>query len=100
MTGCNNEKIKVCICLGSSCFSQGSKESVKALQEFIAVNNFGDRIDIIGSLCEGNCKEGPIVKINSDRHTGVTPGTLIDLVKYYLEKSTFNIEKSIKKEGG
>ena len=55
-------KIKVCICLGSSCFSQGSNESLKALQEFIADNDYYSRIDIIGSLCEGNCKEGPIVK--------------------------------------
>ena len=79
-------KIKVCICLGSSCFSRGSRESLVALQGYIKESNLESQVEIAGSLCEGNCPEGPNVKINNDRHTGVTPGMLIDLVKYYINK--------------
>ncbi len=86
----NEGKIRVCVCLGSSCFSQGSNESLKALQEYISDHNLYDIVEITGSLCEGNCKEGPNVKINSDRHTGVTPGSLIDLVKFYIDSYVTN----------
>ncbi len=79
-------KIKVCICLGSSCFSRGSKEALKVLQEYVKNNNLDDIVDISGSLCEGNCQDGPNVIINNERHKGITPGVLIDLVKYYVNK--------------
>ncbi len=94
MTLVNKDKIQVCICLGSSCFSQGSNESLKALQEYILENDLDSIVEVKGSLCEGNCKEGPNVKINSDRHTGVTAGSLIDLVKFYIDKSRSGTEQS------
>ncbi|MBN2843031.1 MAG: (2Fe-2S) ferredoxin domain-containing protein [Sedimentisphaerales bacterium] len=80
-------RVKVCICLGSSCFSRGSNESLKTLQQYISDHNLENVVSITGSLCEGRCKEGPNVVINSDRHVGVTPGSLIDLVKFYIDKT-------------
>ena len=86
MNNRTSDKINVCICLGSSCFSRGSKDALETLQEYIAVKGLENIVDVSGSLCEGNCQDGPNVTINSDRHTGITPGTLIDLVKYYFDK--------------
>ena len=88
MNNKREDKIKVCICLGSSCFSRGSKEALDVLQKYVKDNNLESLVDISGSLCEGNCQDGPNVKINGERHTGITPGVLIDLVKYYLNKET------------
>ncbi|GAB4452122.1 MAG: hypothetical protein Fur0028_07650 [Bacteroidales bacterium] len=57
-------KIKVNICLGSSCFARGNKELVKELNEFFMRHHLLEYIDFKGTRCFGECKDGPFCKID------------------------------------
>ncbi|GAB1482501.1 hypothetical protein MASR2M78_13170 [Treponema sp.] len=70
------------ICMGSSCFSRGNSLNVEFLQRLLAE---GTELELMygisGSLCEGHCKDGPIVVIDGVMHSHVTPSMLQDLLR-------------------
>lgn len=80
------DKIILTICMGSSCFARGNSTNVNAIQQYIHQNNLQNRIEIKGCLCEGLCKDGPHIRINDDLFSGVTPESIIDLLKRKIEE--------------
>ena len=74
------EKIKITICMGSSCFSRGNSLIAETLARYLKSNNLEDKVEISGCLCENKCKEGPNIKINGDLYSAVTPEAVIDLL--------------------
>jgi len=40
-----NEKIKVIICLGSSCYSRGNAKTLEVVKEYLAKNQLIDQTD-------------------------------------------------------
>ena len=64
--------MKITVCIGSSCHIKGSRQVVEQLQQLIAENNLGDKIDLGGTFCLGNCQKGVCVTVNDDFYS-VTP---------------------------
>ena len=67
--------IKITICIGSSCRLKGSRRVVEQLQKLIAENNVGDKVELGGTFCIGNCQQGVCVTVNDAFHS-VTPETV------------------------
>ena len=74
--------MKVTVCIGSSCHIKGSRQVVEQLQYLIAENNFGDKVELGGTFCMGECQKGVCVTIN-DEFYSVTP----DTVNEFFEKN-------------
>ena len=73
--------MKVTICMGSACHLKGSREIIKELQELVGKNGLGDKVDLNGAFCSGNCVNGVCVTVD---------GTLFSLkpedTKEFFEK--------------
>ena len=74
--------MKVTVCIGSSCHIKGSRQVVEQLQYLIAENNLGDKVELGGTFCMGECQKGVCVTIN-DEFYSVTP----DTVNEFFEKN-------------
>ena len=74
--------MKITVCIGSSCHIKGSRQVVEQLQYLIAQNNLGDKVELGGTFCMGECQEGVCVTIN-DEFFSVTP----DTVNEFFEKN-------------
>ena len=58
--------MKVTVCIGSSCHIKGSRQVVEQLQYLIAENNLGDKVELGGTFCIGQCQKGVCVTINEE----------------------------------
>ena len=67
--------MKITVCIGSSCHIKGSRQVVEQLQKLIAENNIGDKVDLGGTFCLGNCQQGVCVKVDEGFHS-VSPDTV------------------------
>ena len=67
--------LKITVCIGSSCHIKGSRQVVEQLQYLIAEKDLGDKIELGGTFCMGNCQKGVCVTVNDSFHS-VTPDTV------------------------
>lgn len=58
--------MKITVCIGSSCHLKGSRQVVEQLQKLINDNNLKDKIELSGTFCMGNCKNGVCVRVDND----------------------------------
>jgi len=79
----NTEQHSIYICMGSSCFSRGNGLNAEILQRMLDSGELEgcEQIELSGRLCEGLCKDGPIVTIDEELHTRVSPSDLEDLLR-------------------
>lgn len=61
--------MKVTICIGSACHLKGSREIIQKLQELVAKNGLGDKVDLNGAFCSGNCVNGVCVTVDGVLHS-------------------------------
>ncbi len=76
-------KHRIQICMGSSCFSRGNGLNAELVQRLVADGRIRAELqdaEVAGTLCEGLCKDGPIVVIDGEVHRLVTPTVLQDLL--------------------
>ena len=64
--------LKVIVCIGSSCHIKGSRKVVEALQNLIAENELGGKLELGGTFCMGRCQEGVCVTVDGEFYS-VTP---------------------------
>ena len=69
--------LKITVCIGSSCHIKGSRQVVGQLQQLIAENNVGEKVDLGGTFCMGNCQKGVCVTVGDEFHS-VTPETVAE----------------------
>lgn len=74
--------MKITVCIGSSCHIKGSRQVVEQLQSLIAKNNIGDKVELGGTFCMGECQQGVCVTVD-DTFYSVTP----DTVNEFFEKN-------------
>ena len=67
--------MKITICIGSSCHVKGSRQVLEKLQALIAENNIGDKIELSGTFCVGQCQTGVCVLIDEEVYS-VSPETV------------------------
>ncbi|MGN0876246.1 MAG: (2Fe-2S) ferredoxin domain-containing protein [Kiritimatiellia bacterium] len=82
------DKPKITICMGSSCFARGNERNLAACEEFLAANGLRDEVDLdlSGSLCTGNCADGPIVIVDGCIHKRVDRGVMTDILRKTFAK--------------
>ena len=73
--------MKITVCIGSSCHLKGSRQVVESLQNLIAEKNLGDKVELAGTFCMGQCQKGVCVTVDDTFHS-VTP----DSTKEFFEK--------------
>ena len=83
--------MKITVCIGSSCHIKGSRQVVEQLQYLISENNLGDKIELGGTFCMGNCQQGVCVTVDDDFYS-VTP----DSVNEFFNENI--LKKDIAKE--
>ena len=66
--------VKITVCIGSSCHIKGSRQVVEVLQNKIAEKQVGDRVELCGTFCMGQCQQGVCVKLGEDFYS-VSPDT-------------------------
>ena len=69
--------MRITVCIGSSCHIKGSRQVVAELQKLIADNDLGDKVDLGGTFCMGNCQKGVCVTVDGSFFS-VTPETVED----------------------
>ncbi len=69
--------MKVTVCIGSSCHIKGSRQVVEQLQYLISENNLGDKVELGGTFCMGQCQKGVCVTVDEEFFS-VTPDTVHD----------------------
>ncbi|MFQ3547184.1 MAG: (2Fe-2S) ferredoxin domain-containing protein, partial [Termitinemataceae bacterium] len=79
----NTRVHRIQICMGSSCFSRGNSINAELVQRLIQEGRIRAELvdaEVTGTLCEGLCKEGPIVIIDGVVHRQVSPTVLQDML--------------------
>ena len=66
--------MKITVCIGSSCHIKGSRQVVGQLQKLIAEHYLGDKVELGGTFCMGNCQKGVCVTVDNEFFS-VTPET-------------------------
>ncbi|MBO6273731.1 (2Fe-2S) ferredoxin domain-containing protein [bacterium] len=69
------------VCMGSACFAKGNQENLAFIQQYIEENNLDSEIEIIGSLCENKCSDGPRIIINDTEYKNITQEKIIEILK-------------------
>ena len=73
--------MKITVCIGSSCHLKGSRQVVEKLQNLVAGNGVGDRVELSGTFCMGKCQQGVCVTVD-DEFFSVTPDSVADFFNY------------------
>lgn len=73
--GKENDKMKVTVCIGSSCHIKGSRQVVEQLQYLINSNGLADKVELGGTFCMGQCQKGVCVTVGEELYS-VTPETV------------------------
>lgn len=80
------KKNQIVICQGSSCFSRGNKENLQTIQSLLASGEIVAEVDFKGQLCTANCMKGPIIIINDEVFSEVSPDKIEGLLKQNLNQ--------------
>ena len=75
--------MKVTICLGSACHIKGARQVVEQLQYLIAEHHLGDKVELGGTFCTGECQQGVCVTVD-DTFYSVTPETVADFFEKHI----------------
>ena len=73
-------KIKVVICLGSSCYNRGNQHILEVIKRYLKDHNLKEKIDFRGQLCSNNCTEGPVLHINDKTYKEINEEMIIRLL--------------------
>ncbi len=83
--GDQQEKIPVSVCVGTSCFLNGSQEILKGLMDFVEREGLEDRVDLRATFCMEECGKGPSVRIGNDVINHCTLNTAVTTLKAQLD---------------
>ncbi len=72
--------MKITVCIGSSCHIKGSRQVVEQLQYLIAKHGVGEKVELGGTFCMGNCQKGVCVTVD-DKFYSVTPDSVEEFFK-------------------
>ncbi len=72
------------ICMGSSCFSRGNRQTLLVIQRYLKEHHLERDVILKGNHCFGECNDGPLVKIGSTLYKQVTSDTILDILEKEL----------------
>jgi NADH:ubiquinone oxidoreductase subunit E len=62
-------RIRLTVCVGSSCHLKGSRRIVEQLQTLVETSGFKDKIELSGAFCMGRCVSGVSVLLDGVYHS-------------------------------
>ncbi len=77
-------KLRVTVCIGSSCHLKGSRQVVEELRNIIEDNGLEDKVEIAGTFCLGQCQKGVCVTIGEEFYS-VSPDSVEEFFKNEVE---------------
>jgi len=77
--------MKVTVCIGSSCHIKGSRQVVEQLQYLIGEYELGDKVELGGTFCMGQCQKGVCVTVDEEFYS-VTPETVVDFFEKNIKE--------------
>lgn len=80
------KKTLIKICLGSSCFTRGNSQTLEVIKKYLADHHLKDKVDFRGELCSGNCKHGPVLKIDGKIFYEVDQNTVVRILEDHLKQ--------------
>jgi len=69
------------ICLGSSCFSRGNKQTLQLIQKYLKDHHLERDVILKGNHCFGDCSSGPVVKIASKVYELVNQDSILEILE-------------------
>ena len=61
--------MRVTICIGSACHLKGSRDIIHQMQELVKEHGVGDKVDLNGAFCSGNCVNGVCATVDGELHS-------------------------------
>lgn len=80
-------KLEIIICLGSSCFARGNKQTVQVIQEYLKNNKLENLVYFHGNHCFGKCDKGPFIKIDGKLYENVNKDSILEILGKTLKIS-------------
>ncbi|MDR2169091.1 MAG: [FeFe] hydrogenase, group A [Planctomycetaceae bacterium] len=77
-------KIKVTVCVGTSCFARGSENLLKGIEDFIQAESLGNLLQVEAAFCAENCDKGPTVVVGEKTINHATPEIVAQEIKKQL----------------
>jgi NADH-quinone oxidoreductase subunit G len=85
----DNSKVKINVCLGTSCFVKGSQTILKKLMNYVGEHGLSDDVNIKASFCMENCDNGPSVTVGGKIMHKCTYSSVVE----ELERSLSDLKK-------
>jgi NADH:ubiquinone oxidoreductase subunit E len=76
--------LQIKVCVGSSCYLQGSYEVIKALQAVIDELGIQDAVELQAGFCLGRCTQGVVMQVGERILLGVTPEQVREVVMEHI----------------
>jgi NADH:ubiquinone oxidoreductase subunit E len=83
MNSQTTEKLKITVCMGSSCFARGNGANLEVIEEYLQHHGLEAEVDLSGTRCEGRCAEGPNLIVNDRAFERVDRETLLDILREF-----------------
>ena len=64
-------KLRVTVCIGSSCHLKGSRQVVESIRALIADHDLEEKVEVAGTFCLGQCQNGVCVTVGDDFFSGI-----------------------------
>lgn len=68
------------ICMGSSCFSRGNKQTLQIIQKYLKDHQLEREIVLKGNHCFSDCSAGPILKIGSRVYEELSKDNILEIL--------------------
>ncbi len=74
-------KKEIKICLGSSCFSRGNKQTLLVIQRYLKDHQLERDVILKGNHCFSNCNSGPVLQIGQKVYEQVNSENVLELLE-------------------
>ena len=69
------------ICMGSSCFSRGNKQSLQVIQKYLKDHQLERDVILKGNHCFSDCSSGPVMKIGNKLYEHVSSENVLEILE-------------------
>jgi len=69
------------ICMGSSCFSRGNKETLQMIQRYLKEHQLERDVILKGNHCFSECSTGPVLKIGPKVYEQVNQENVLEILE-------------------
>lgn len=74
-------KKEIKLCLGSSCFSRGNKQTLQVIQLYLKDHQLEREVILKGNHCFSNCSSGPVLQIGQKVYEDVTSENVLEILE-------------------